>query len=859
MMKKRILIRLTSLCMFLTLAAHGYSQMQLNVTMTTTPACSLDGTASVTVSNGIPPYSYQWYGPMGTLVGTTSSISGLHSGAYWVQVSDANQSYGWASGSVGAPFNATMSTTDDVCNTGVGTATASVTSGGTPPFTYLWSTGQTGSTISGLNAGNYEVTITDAAGCFIYSSLDSMMYAYVGNSSPITLTMGHTNSACNDGTASVTSATGGTAPYTYVWNTVPVQYTSTVSNLAPGSYQVTVTDATGCDKVGYVFVTQLPNGLNATVSVTPETCVQGNGAASISVSGGTAPYTYLWSNGATTSSVTGLSYGHYTVTATDINGCPKVKHVYVGRTDPLTLSMTAVQPNCAANGSLQVNVTGGTGPYTYLWNTGATTASITGLNAGYYYVSVTDANGCADYTWHQLQLAPNCYATISGQMVADLNADCAFNGTDFGVSGEVIQIGSLWATTNSLGNYSRTVLPGSYTISQGSLPTYYAQMCPAAMGSISLPSVMAGGTYSGNNFYDTIPANINDLRVWYYATAARTTSPQTVTIYFENAGSTTLNATVNFTHDVLMTLLSGGWNMSGYNLGTRTLTYNLGPLAPGQAGTRTCTFTIPTNTPVGTAYAHNAEILPISGDQAPGDNVYGYPSQTVGSYDPNQKSVQPGGLLDPDVDSLLYYTIEFQNTGNDTAFTVAIRDTLDANLDALSLEVLGASHSYTWDMEHPGYVTFTFDHILLPDSFINEPASHGWIAYRIRLKDNLPLGSQIHNRAAIYFDYNAPIITNTTVSTLEGVSIDAPKGMGNSFALYPNPTTEAVQLQLHDSWEGETEVRVMDLSGKLLLWDNMSPARSRMASLQVQDLPAGVYLVECRSEAQRAVKKLVIQ
>lgn len=836
-----------------------YGQVILSVSMSTTPACSLDGSATATVTGGTPPYSYSWYGPTGSLTTTTNTLTGVPGGTYYLYVTDAGNGWGSQSFAIGMPFQPTLTHTNDICNGGVGTATVSVT-GGTGPFSYLWSNGQTSQTATGLVAGTYEITITDAVGCFVSSQMDSSLYAYIGNSSPVNVTMTNTSTTCTNGSATVSNVTGGTAPYTYVWNTTPPQFTATASGLTFGGYMCTVTDATGCTDIGYTYVNQLPNGLSATTTHADEFCLQANGSASVTVFGGVAPYSYQWSNGATTQSITGLSYGSYQVTVTDANGCPKHQSVYISRLDPISLSLAGTPPSCGnTGGAVSVNVLGGTAPYTYLWNNGATTSSISGLSAGFYSVRVEDANGCSDHNYYQLSLPNNCYALVSGSVTGDQNANCINDGGDFPMGNKIINVGNNWAVTNHLGDYQAYALPGSVTIEQANIQNHFAVACPPPPGNIVLPSVLAGSTYPGNDFFNQPISPVNDLSVTFWGGPARPTAPQNVTIYYRNNGSVTLNGIVNFTHDPLMSLFSGGWNMSNYNLGTRTLTYNLGAINPGQSGSLYCSFTIPNNTTLGTPWSHSVEILPITNDANPADNSFTNGGLVVTAYDPNRKSVMPEGLLTPGADSLLTYTIEFQNTGNDTAFTVALRDTLDADLDALSIEVLGASHPFTWDIDAPGYLEFTFDHIMLPDSHINEPASHGWLMYRIKLKDNLSLGTQVTNTAAIYFDYNAPVITNTTLNTFGLVAVDPSVGGQGGFQLYPNPGHDRVQLLLDQAWSGETTVKVMDLNGRTLKAMVMDPAAKRNVTLEMGHLPAGIYLVECQNGSQRQVQKFVLQ
>lgn len=861
-MKKNSFVRRISPLLFLFLfsAACTYGQL-LNVTMSTTPSCSLNGTATATVTGGTPPYSYAWYSPS-PLVGsipwsTSNTITGMPGSPYYVSVTDAGSGYGSTSFIIPSAFTATRSVTHDQCGAGVGTASVAIT-GGTPPFSYNWSNGQNTATATGLSPGIYFVTITDAAGCFISSQTDSLLYFQIWNTSPLTLTTTFTNSTCTDGTASVTNVANGTPPYTYVWSTIPPQFTPSVTGLGVGSHYVTVTDAAGCSNEKSFYISQLPNGITANVTTTNEFCQQSNGTASLMVSGGMAPYTYLWSNGATTSSIAGLSYGSYAVTVTDALGCPKVVWAIVHRTDPLTLTMTGTQANCSnTGGSASVTVAGGTPPYTYLWSNGATTNAISGLSAGYYYVHVTDGNGCQDYSFYHCIQPQSCFATISGNLLSDMNSNCFPDGADYVLEGKIVQVGSSWTTSNSNGDYSKTVLPGTYAISQSSMLNNFQVVCPGT-GTINLSNVLAGSNYPGNDFFNGPISNINDLEVWIYANPARATQHQTVWIYYRNIGTTILNSTLTFTHDALMTL-NWGYNQNTYNLGTRTLTYNLGQINPGETGYRLCDFTIPQNTPIQTPYTHVAEIFPNNSDATPLNNISTFNNVVYGPFDPNRKSVSPDGLLQPGTDSILTYFVEFQNVGTDTAFTVAIRDTLDPALDGLSIEVLGSSHTMTWDIDNPGYLAFTFDNIELPDSHINEAASHGWLMYRIKVKPNLSLGTQIRNKAAIYFDYNLPIITNSTLNTFGLVGVDPRLNSDAGFKLYPNPALGQVQLLLDDSWSNETAVSVLDLSGKSILTTVINPADSRLETLNLHALPKGIYLVECRTDQKRQVKKLILQ
>ncbi|WDO14364.1 T9SS type A sorting domain-containing protein [Flavobacterium sp. WW92] len=353
-----------------------------------------NGTATVAVTGGTPPYTYSW----ALSGGTAATATGLAAGTYTVTVTDANACQITRTVTVNQPAAAlagTASKTDVSCNGGNnGTATVAVT-GGTPSYTYSWApSGGTAATATGLAAGTYTVTVTDANACQITRTVTvNQPAAALGG------TISKTDVSCNggaNGTATV-SATGGTTPYSYSW--APSGGTNaTASGLASGTYTVTVTDFNGCQITRTVTVNQ-PAALTATASQTNVSCNGGaNGTASVTATGGTGAYTYSWApSGGTGATASGLSAGTYTVTITDANTCQITRTVTV--TEPAALTATASQTNVSCNGgtngSASVTATGGTGAYTYSWApSGGTGATASGLSAGTYTVTITDANTC---------------------------------------------------------------------------------------------------------------------------------------------------------------------------------------------------------------------------------------------------------------------------------------------------------------------------------------------------------------------------------------------------------------------------------------------------------------------------------
>ncbi|AKC20652.1 T9SS type A sorting domain-containing protein [Flavobacterium psychrophilum] len=351
---------------------------------------AVDGTATVTVSGGVLPYSYLW-SPSG---GTGASASGLNSGNYSCTIIDS-ESTQITSLNVNiqqpAPLNASISNiTNATCNGGSnGTATVVAPTNGTAPYTYLWSTGATGTTATGLAAGGpYSCKVTAGNGCYIVKNFSITQPSAISTS-----TGSQTNLSCNGGTngsASVTPS-GGTPGYTYSWS--PSGGTAaTATGLAAGSYTVTVTDANGCTATRNYIVTQPSAISTSTGSQTNVSCNGGtNGSASVTPSGGTPGYTYSWApSGGTAATATGLAAGSYTVTVTDANGCAMTKNFTI--TEP-----TAIDSNVTlASGVLEATQTGATYQWYQCPNTilmGNTNRTYTPIIVGTYKVEIT-LGGC---------------------------------------------------------------------------------------------------------------------------------------------------------------------------------------------------------------------------------------------------------------------------------------------------------------------------------------------------------------------------------------------------------------------------------------------------------------------------------
>lgn len=372
----------------------------LLTTSATAASCSNIGSAMVTESMGTPPFTYLW-----SQGGTTSLITGLSAGSYSVTVTDNGGCTEVDSAVVGGGLNLSLSEAPVLCFGG-STGSASVTvSGGTSPFTYLWSTGNTTSTASGLSAGIYFINVTDNKGCkgtatdYVYQY--SPIYQDTTNDTSFEITPSYCGR--NNGIAGIEDINGGNPPYTYLWSNGNT--TTQITGLSAGSYSIIITDNNGCTLTGSATIPY--SGLQASLNAIDPPCYNdSNGSIAIGgVTGGVSPFTYLWSNGQTSSLITGLSIGNYSVQITDHNGCTGRDSIQLTSPPKLVLIIDTLSDTGNCNGEAIVTVQGGAPPFTFTWSPevknvhydsifliGGDTAD--SLCAGGYLITVTDGNGC---------------------------------------------------------------------------------------------------------------------------------------------------------------------------------------------------------------------------------------------------------------------------------------------------------------------------------------------------------------------------------------------------------------------------------------------------------------------------------
>lgn len=412
--------------------------------------CFGGSNASLTalVTSNATPIAYLW--DNGVMEATNS---GLTAGIYFVTVTDNNgcQEVGSATVTEPAAIAISMASTNISCNGAMdGTATAMAT-GGTGTLTYFWDNGLTTPTISNLSPGIYTVNVSDDNFCGESASITiTQPTAMVLN----VITTNETANAANDGTA-LAQISGGDGTYAFLWSNG--ETSQTIDSLGSDNYCVTVTDGSGCTVQGCGFVDAFGcNSIQVVVNNTNVDCFGNeNGTATAAAFNGTEPYDFLWSNGSTTTTVTNLTPGLYTVTCTDANSCTGVSQITISESSQLMLTVINFG-NVACNNSdgfASVAAVGGILGYQYLWSNGETTSMITDLTAGSYSVTVTDPNNCTATNDVEIMeisdtqpptatvnnidvfLDENGMVTITAEMLnAGSNDNCAIESTSIDIS-----------------------------------------------------------------------------------------------------------------------------------------------------------------------------------------------------------------------------------------------------------------------------------------------------------------------------------------------------------------------------------------------------------------------------------------
>ena len=497
---------------------------------------------------------------------------------------------------------------------------------------------------------------------------------------------------------------------------------------------------------------------------------------------------------------------------------------------------------------------------------------IIGIDGG--YIAVGASSSPSSYQKDFVAIKLNQDGTgfnnlLHGIVFYDQNANCLRDSGELGIVGQTVSCNKsyfpLSVPANDQGEFTIPSDTGTYIIKVSPITKAYWQPC---VDSIS-------GNFAQFNTSDTVYfpfkpiVECPQMQVDLETNRIRPCSTSVVTVRWQNLGTTHSDSVaVRLTLPASIELSSA--QLPFIDQGNGQYLFNIGYAGIGSSGQFKLTVLGSCDLQIGETACLLAEITPdfICPTPAPIDSSLFQFSQWKcleirNSYDPNDKTAEPLGRGEQNyipANTTLRYLIRFQNTGNDTAFTVVICDTLSPHLDLFTIQPEIASHPYRMEFQANGAVRFIFEQILLVDSLTNEPASHGFIRFSVKMKPNLVPSTSIANRAGIYFDFNKPILTNTVIHTIEENVIsdqqELPQNPIVDFDIVPNPTQHTCRIFLAKEAGTASAVQIWNVFGKLETTIPLDIAQ-RYLDIDTYHWPKGIYWVVLQSNGQQGVKRLI--
>ncbi len=449
------------------------------------------------------------------------------------------------------------------------------------------------------------------------------------------------------------------------------------------------------------------------------------------------------------------------------------------------------------------------------------------------------------------------YSQITGNLFIDLDNNFNWDAGENPLPYHKIDLlnSNIHGYSSSNGSYFIIAADTGSFIYRPNLLGYYNQI-PTQRTSVF---VQGNSTDSLNDFAFQPLGSFNDLCVSISPVSPfRSDSEASYSLAYKNQGTTLIsNVMVVLKLDSKLTYLSSD-NLP-FIINSDSIVWNLGLLNPWDHGKIAVRVLLDPALPIGTLINSTVQIIPEIGDFNPSCNNAAWELNTTGSFDPNDIIVDRTTLYQNEISNppFLNYIIRFQNTGNDTAFFVSIENKLPDKLDLNTFEFIDSSHPASIHyVNHSGWMNYKFENILLPDSNINEPESHGFISYRIKPFANLSIGDSINNKANIVFDKNMPIVTNTATTIFSQLlNVNHTSQKMDELMIYPNPARHRINLQ------GITEsgvLEVYDMSGRNVLSIQVS-AQNGDKELELPELQTGLYLLRFVNKNTSLSAKILIE
>jgi len=427
---------------------------------------------------------------------------------------------------------------------------------------------------------------------------------------------------------------------------------------------------------------------------------------------------------------------------------------------------------------------------------------------------------------------------ITGKVFNDLNSNGIYDANEAGLPYRIVHImpGNSNVTTDASGNYVYFFTDSSqtYTLScnvanwnQTSLPLIWN----------CTPSLQA---CAGVNFgFHAIP-NVHDMAIYCPTWCANPIWFWQSNIFYHNNGTVVESDSISMQLDPLYNYF--GSSPSPIGQSGNDLKWAFNNLQPMDYGMIELGIQLDASAVIGNYVNSTCAVGPINIDVNPTDNTVNLHQLITGAWDPNDMIADPSGMIPQN--TTINYTIRFQNTGNAAANNVFIYDTLDANLDGQTFQLIGATHPLTYHMDQNGVVKFSFYNIQLPDSGADFAGSNGLLTYSIKVKDNLTPLTVINGKAGIVFDFNAPVITNTVADTIQLVTGISSISL-NKWKVFPNPSNGNKIHLVTSNLKDKGQLKITTIDGRVISEINSVNANE---SIDIASLAEGIYILSITSE-----------